>query len=404
MAVEILINGSTDPKVRYLSWTPVLCSVRQVDGTEALKVQVRTEFGSQARLQFYRTLDDTPMTRLQATLPANGEAVEFYVSGRFGSPSLEDNDTGLIVRSRGRTLALTKVMVRVRKDANELTDKERDLFVSALSQFNDQGRGGFSAFREMHVRESTPEAHGGPWFLPWHRAYLLDLERELQAIIPSVSLPYWQFDLPAPKLFHQDFLGISVQSRVVFGQSNPLNFWTTDGIQGINRQPRFNTSTQAANAISEESTLALGGRNGLYRFYRRMEGSPHGPAHTSFFGSISRIPTAAKDPLFFLLHCNVDRLWAKWQWLFERFDKDVSDSYDPPLDPQRPGHSLDDSMWPWNKVTTRPRPNFAPRDGLAESIMQEAPGAAPKVSDMIDLQGKFSEGVGLGYDYDDVPY
>jgi len=42
-----------------------------------------------------------------------------------------------------------------------------------------------------------------------------------------------------------------------------------------------------------------------------IEIDPHGYAHTSFGGWISSVPTAAKDPLFFMLHANVDRLWAK---------------------------------------------------------------------------------------------
>ena len=61
----------------------------------------------------------------------------------------------------------------------------------------------------MHTSVSSPQAHGAAGFLPWHRAYLLDLERELQAIDPSVALPYWRFDQPAPNLFTRDFLGVS---------------------------------------------------------------------------------------------------------------------------------------------------------------------------------------------------
>ena len=65
-----------------------------------------------------------------------------------------------------------------------------------------------------------------------------------------------------------------------------------------------------------------------YPAFRTMEGNPHGSAHTSFGGSISSIPTAARDPLFFLLHCNVDRLWAKWQRQFGRFNPAQAASYD----------------------------------------------------------------------------
>src|SRR6266513_2066091 len=77
--------------------------------------------------------------------------------------------------------------------------------------------------------------------------------------------------------------------------------------------------------ITEAQTLALGNR---YASFEDLEGNPHGFAHTSFVGFISSIPTAAKDPLFFLLHANVDRLWAKWQRRFDRFDSTVAASFD----------------------------------------------------------------------------
>jgi hypothetical protein len=58
------------------------------------------------------------------------------------------------------------------------------------------------------------------------------------------------------------------------------------------------------------------GDNGIgtqFARFRRMEGAPHGFAHTSFDGPVNNPPTAPKDPLFFLLHVNVDRLWAFWE-------------------------------------------------------------------------------------------
>ena len=207
-----------------------------------------------------------------------------------------------------------RVMVRIRKNANTLTPGERDRFVAAFAQLNNQGLGRFKDFRDMHTAASDLQAHRAPGFLPWHRAYLLDLERELQAIDPSVALPYWRFDQPAPNLFTLDFVGVSgANGTVQFSNNNPLQFWTTDNVQGVNRRPlnNWNPATQRAPiVITEAKTLALGVQ---YPAFRTMEGNPHGRTHLSFGGSISSISTAAKDPLFFLLHCNVDRLWAKWQ-------------------------------------------------------------------------------------------
>ena len=123
-------------------------------------------------------------------------------------------------------------------------------------------------------------------------------------------------------------------------------------MQGIPRTARFNPQTEAANGliivdegevidfalIGETATLRLGGgilpqipkklRLGtltLPKSFARMEGTPHGAAHMSFNGRINNVPVAPEDPLFFLLHCNVDRLWALWQSMFERDDQNDTD-------------------------------------------------------------------------------
>ena len=90
---------------------------------------------------------------------------------------------------------------------------------------------------------------------------------------------------------------------------------------GVNRLPFFNVANAPPGLRTEAQTLALGTR--YLQFRGPMEGNPHGSAHTSFDGLISSTTTAPRDPLFFLLHCNVDRLWAKWQRVNSRFDPAV---------------------------------------------------------------------------------
>jgi tyrosinase len=253
----------------------------------------------------------------------------------------------------------------------------------------------------MHTAVSSPQAHGAPGFLPWHRAYLLDLERELQAIDPSVALPYWRFDQAAPQIFTLDFLGASdALGTVQFSATNPLQFWKTDGVQGINRRPFFSTGSAPPGLRTEAQTLALGTQ---YAAFRTLEGNPHGTAHTSFGGSISSIPTAAKDPLFFLLHCNVDRLWAKWQRQNGRFNPALAASFDNsggnPI-----GHNLPDTMWPWNGITGGQRPPTAPGGTMAPSPCVSAPGLQPQVQSSLDYQGAVSAPSRLGFDYDDVQF
>ena len=106
----------------------------------------------------------------------------------------------------------------------------------------------------------------------------------------------------------------------------------------------------------EAQTLAIGTQ---FPAFRTMEGNPHGFAHTSFGGSIQNPATAPKDPLFFLLHCNVDRLWARWQRQVGRFDPALAAAYD--SNPGNPiGHNLGDTMWPWNGVTAHRRIAVSP--------------------------------------------
>jgi tyrosinase len=343
---------------------------------------------------------------LSLSVPINGTSVPFFVAGRFGRPSLSNGDVSIEARNAAtNTLVGTvKLMVRVRKNANTLTPAERDRFVSAFAKLNNQGAGRFQDFRDMHTNLSSPQAHGQAGFLPWHRAYILDLEREIQAIDPSVTLPYWRFDQPAPNLFTLDFMGVSdANDTVHFSNTNPLAFWVTDTAPGINRGPLFPTSQAPPGLRTEAQTLALGGAGNLYKSFRTMEFNPHGSAHVSFDGSISQIPTAAKDPLFFMLHCNVDRLWAKWQRQFGRFDQALAASYD--SNASNPiGHNLPDTMWPWNGVTGAPRPPTAPGGPMAGSSSVSAPGPQPRVRSSLDYQGAVNALSREGFDYDDVQF
>src|SRR5437773_4498510 len=416
MKVELQINNSTSANARFVGWVPSPCRIRVLNPSGIIGPNVKISLSSVTAsgggtVVFRKGTTGLFSSTLALSVPTNGTSVAFFVAGKFGHPSTNPSDVSIEGRAKLTSPlgALTlvgkvKLMVRIRKNANSLTPAERDRFVAAFAQLNNQGQGRFADFRNMHTDASRPQAHGAPGFLPWHRAYLLDLERELQAIDSSVTLPYWRFDQGAPNLFTLDFFGVSnAVGTVQFSNTNPLQFWVTDGVQGINRRPlnNWNPNTQGAPpVISEAQTLALGAN---YAQFRTMEGNPHGFAHTSWAGSIDSIGTAAKDPLFFLLHCDVDRLWAKWQKQNGRFDPAQAASYD--SNPGNPiGHNLPDTMWPWNGVTGAPRPPTAPGGAMAASPTVSAPGPTPRVRNSLDYQGVVSAGSRLGFDYDDVRF
>jgi tyrosinase len=413
MTLDIEINGTSNADARYIAHAPSPCRIRLASPATAnstVKLSSRPAQPGGGEVVFYASRGQPSTESLELTLPADGSWISFEIGGKFGFPSVNDQDCLLVVNGMGAEITLP-LMVRVRKNANNLTAGERDRFLEALFQLNLSGTGIYQDFRNIHVLPSDSEAHRGPQFLPWHRAFLLDLERELQAIDPSVSLPYWRFDQPAPRIFQADFMGATQQVAedgparlAVFNSTNPLAAWVTDGVPGILRSAVFNTATSPAPGLtgfpvlSQAQTLALGD---LYADFDNMEGSPHGAAHVSFTGSISSVPLAVKDPLFFLLHTNVDRLWALWQWLNERTNPQELETYTPQ---NRDGRRLTDTMWPWNGVVTPPRPDFASGGPLPYSPVTSSPGTMPMVQDMIDFQGYETPTARLGYGYDDIPY
>jgi len=406
VVVELQINNSPSPSARFVSWAPSPCRIRVTNpsGAATPTVNVRItarSIASGGAVVFRRDTTGPFSNSVTVPVPISGASVRFFVAGRIGRPSVRNTDVRIEARVGTALVGSVRLMVRIRKNANVLTAGERDRLVAAFAQLNNQGAGRFTDFRDMHTAVASPQAHGAPGFLPWHRAYLLDLERELQAIDPSVSLPYWRFDQPAPNIFTPEFFGVSDSlGTVQFSPTNPLQFWRTDGVQGITRFPFFDTDNAPPGLRTEIQTLALGTQ---YAAFRTMEGNPHGSAHTRFDGSISSVPTAARDPLFFLLHCNVDRLWAKWQRQFGRFDSAQPGSYDGsganPI-----GHNLVDTMWPWNGVTGGARPPTAPGGAMAASPCTAAPGSQPRVRDCLDYQGSINETARMGFDYDDVSF
>ena len=438
VTLEITVNGLTDPSARYLTWTPYPAQVRVVtaDVPGSVTVLLRNATGNVGGLWFRQAAPQAGATDLTLQVPVDGSPVGFLLSGDGTNASEDDGDAVLEAAVDGDVVAQVPYMVRIRKDAESLTDTERDRFLSALALLNNQGIGAFAGFHAMHVSDTNDEAHGLDAFLPWHRAYLLDLERELQAIDPAVTLPYWRFDRPAPRLFHADFIGAPaappsdvnpVPPRL--SAANPLQNWTINGVRGLDRHPRFADPRVSpamdlpgqpvwdGDWLAQEAT-----RVGLDYAYRDMpnprdddlgfkdylENNPHGSAHVSFSGRIRRPATAAGDPLFFLLHCNVDRIWAQWQQLADRYDGTQPDTYfyrgaAGSAGATRIGHNLLDTMWPWNNVTASPRPTTAPRHPLRASLVVASPPDAPRVGDLIDYQGR-NGAPPCGFDYDNVPY
>lgn len=239
----------------------------------------------------------------------------------------------------------------VRKNQSTLTADEKARFIAAVLQL--KANGTYDRYVAQHRDLFFTEVHGTAFFLPWHREFLRRFELDLQRIDPSVTLPYWDWTVdrsPASSLWSADFMGGDGDDngRVTTG---PFAF-STGQWNLIITDPPFDPGPALRRALGSGSlprasqvnaTLA---RTSYARFNSDLEIFVHNGVHNWVGGSMSQ-STSPNDPVFFLHHCNVDRLWAVWQALHPDVPRFVGDG---------PGLGLNDPMRPWEDETTPPTP------------------------------------------------
>jgi tyrosinase len=190
-------------------------------------------------------------------------------------------------------------------------------------------------------------AHSGPFFLPWHRVMLRTLERLLQQVLDDddFGLPYWDWaadgelsrrqqldspiwddqcmgrasSAPGPFTLAAFPVRLAVNAFNELGQINrPLQ--RGRGV-GFSSMPNPGLPTRASTSAAVEASPALlydgdpwnRSSNG---FRCRLEGwNPPNDCHNLvhiWVGGDMLPSSSPNDPVFFLNHCNVDRVWEAW--------------------------------------------------------------------------------------------
>jgi Common central domain of tyrosinase/Polyphenol oxidase middle domain len=144
--------------------------------------------------------------------------------------------------------------------------------------------------------------HDPTFFLSWHRMYLCFFERILRKASgrPSLGLPYWNYsDTADPNARY-----LPSAFRTPANATNPLYV--------SQRNAGFNNGTAQLSASAVSLSSVLPGPTAFYSLSTTVQGSPHNVVHTSINGWMSDPATAGQDPIFWLHHCNIDRLWNRW--------------------------------------------------------------------------------------------
>lgn len=179
--------------------------------------------------------------------------------------------------------------------------------------------------------------HGSWYFLPWHRGYLIAIEANIRAEVIALggphdwSLPYWnyfkpnQFKLP-PAFASANWPDGNGDNPLFVTQRHGPN---NDGnVFVLVNQINLKALTDPAyTGVANGGSRGFGGidtgfsHNG--NFHGRVEQMPHDVVHGMVGGGEPQDPnipglmsdpdTAGLDPIFYLHHCNIDRLWQSWR-------------------------------------------------------------------------------------------
>jgi tyrosinase len=190
-----------------------------------------------------------------------------------------------------------------RKNQKDLSLAEWNNFINAIQTLATSGAAtpSYQDFVDVHVRAmDIHDAKGQSWgvhsmghsngrnFLAWHREYLFKLETQLQMLNPLVTIPYWNWSedrAVPPALSNPDDLAAWGVTRGL--NFNPDNLPTVEDVQNVQSRPMFPAFQQALQRI-------------------------HGWVHNAVGGTMA-LSSSPADPLFWLHHAFIDKLWEDWK-------------------------------------------------------------------------------------------
>lgn len=195
--------------------------------------------------------------------------------------------------------------------------------------------------------------HGGWYFLPWHRMYLGFFEQIVRSHVVALggpedwALPYWNYsdaENPQARLVRREFR----DDRLPDGSPNSLAVAERGQTTQISRQGQQTGDFDIEPSDTDLSCLLTvpfqtgrfgvpagfgGPRTGFQHsggVIGDLERVPHGSIHVAVSGWMGAFETAGLDPLFWLHHANIDRLWEVWLGRGNQFQNPSDPSWGSP--------------------------------------------------------------------------
>lgn len=203
----------------------------------------------------------------------------------------------------------------VRKEAHSLTENSDDVrmyreavgWMKARSDRNPLDPLGWAqhwAHHSMFCATNTfgYQVHYGWFFLPWHRAYLVNLEQKIRRVLnePGFALPYWDWTINprVPDWYWGEGNPLFNTTRLQEqGDSMPADFLELGPVMRARRFDHFGGRKRVPGENQVEGTLEQGAHNNV---------------HNWTGGEMASFDGAGNDPMFQSHHGNIDRIWEIW--------------------------------------------------------------------------------------------
>jgi peroxiredoxin/N-acetylneuraminic acid mutarotase len=153
-----------------------------------------------------------------------------------------------------------------------------------------------------------PEQYQQWYFLPWHRLMLYQFEQTIREVLhdDDFTLPYWN-----PVTGDEADLSLPLALR---DPGSPLfNSTRWPWVNGGERIDKLYMGWLNLGCLNEKTYIDS--PTGSLGFCPRFDRNPHFFTHLALGGDMAEFSTVGGDPIFYLHHCNLDRIWESWNRL-----------------------------------------------------------------------------------------
>jgi tyrosinase len=207
--------------------------------------------------------------------------------------------------------------VTVRKSVYDLTQDEivaLQKTFAGLQAISDNR--GYQYLASIHGLNQYYCAHGNRLFLIWHRPFLVMFEQAMQAITPGIGLPYWDWTTDRaenegiPQMFTAATYVDPASGKKLLNPllSAAISFKNPNKWAETFRSPAPSSALKSLRTLVEKAD-----KSKTYdRFCPQVE-QPHNGLHGWVGGCMGQVPYAAFDPVFWVHHCFIEKLFCDWQ-------------------------------------------------------------------------------------------